>query len=242
MSAEKTLEILNLFDFNTRELTVPQMAEMLNQPQSSVYRNLRLLKVKGFIIESNGSYKLGYRFIKLANIVKSDISIGSIARPIMTQLTKDIGETSILLIRSEYNAVCLETIPSHQPIKVSSEQGGILPLYGGAASKIILAHMEEKFVDELFEKGLVKKHTENTIVDPILLKKNLKEIREKGYCISDSEIDYGVVSLGVPIRDMENKVIASLSIAGPRDRVLNMDKEKIISKLNNAVKEVNKFI
>ena len=49
MSAEKTLDILDLFDFHTTSLTVPQIADKLQQPTSSVYRHLRVLKEKGYI-------------------------------------------------------------------------------------------------------------------------------------------------------------------------------------------------
>ncbi len=63
MSAEKTLDILDLFSLETRELSVARIAELLDQPQSSVYRHLRTLKEKGYIVESNtGTYRLGYRF------------------------------------------------------------------------------------------------------------------------------------------------------------------------------------
>ena len=232
VSAEKTLEILDLFNFQTRELSVPQIAEMLNQPQSSVYRHLRVLKEKGYVIETNGGlYKLGYRFLELAKIVKTDSSIASIAFPIMRDLTNETGETSILTIVSGLNAICLEVVTSTQPIKVSSEQGKILPLYAGASSRVLLAYMPSETVDELLEQGLLKRYTQNTIVDPVQLKENLEETRLRGYAVSDSEVDEGVMAYGAPIKDMDNQVIAALSIAGPRERMLKKNEQTLIDSL-----------
>lgn len=243
MSAEKTLDILDLFDFDTRALNVPQIAEKLGQPQSSVYRHLRLLKEKGYVMESaNGYYSLGYRLLKLAKIVRLDINISGIALPVMRQLTKDTEETTILLVHSNLQAVCLEAVSSHQPIKVSSEQGQIVPLYGGASSKALLAFLGEEVVEGLFAGGYVRKHTELTITDKATLKENLATIREKGYAYSDGEIDEGVVSYGVPILDSNNQVTASLSIAGPRERMLEKDEGELVAHLKAAAQTIQRYL
>lgn len=243
MSAEKTLDILDLFNFQTRELSVPQIAERLNQPQSSVYRHLRVLKERGYVIETNGGlYKLGYRFLELAKIVKTDSSISSIAFPVMRKLTNATSETTILTIASGLNAICLEVIESSQSIKVTSDQGKIVPLYAGASSTAILAYMPIETVDELFQKGLLKKFTEQTIVDPVELKGNLMETRSRGYAVSDSEVDDGVFAYGIPIRNMDNQVVASLSIAGPRERMLEKDEQSLIDCLQSAKTEIEKFL
>lgn len=243
MSAEKTLDILDLFNFKTRELTVPQIAELLNQPQSSVYRHLRVLKDKGYVIETSGGlHKLGYRFLELAKIVRTENSISSIALPVMRQITSETEETTILTIVSGLNVVCLETVSTVQPIKVTAEQGQIMPLYGGASSKALLAYLPDEIVVELFKQGIVKKHTSKTIVDIDQLRENLKVIREKGYAASDSELDEGVLAYAVPIRDSDNTVIASLTIAGPRERMLEKDENSIIDHLQSGINEIQKYL
>ncbi|NHN34153.1 IclR family transcriptional regulator [Paenibacillus agricola] len=243
MSAEKTLDILDLFNFKTRELTVPEIAQLLNQPQSSVYRHLRVLKEKGYVIETNGGmHKLGYRFLEMAKIVRTDNSISSLALPVMRQLTSETGETSILTIISGLNVVCLETVSPSQPIEVTAEQGQIMPLYGGASSKALLAYLPDETVVELFKQGIVKKHTSRTILDIDQLRQNLKEIRDKGYAVSDSELDEGVLAYAVPIRDSDNIVIASLTIAGPRERMLVKDANNIIDHLQSGINEIQKYL
>ncbi|WP_164553262.1 IclR family transcriptional regulator [Brevibacillus marinus] len=243
MSAEKTLEILDLFTPERRELSVQEISQLLNQPQSSVYRHLRVLKEKGLVRETNGGlYKLGYRLLEMANIVRMDNGLVTVALPVMRQLTQEIGETSILIVASGLQAVCLETVPSSHPIKVSSERGKIIPLYGGASSKALLAYMKEEIVDELFRKNMVQTHTANTIVDPQQLKADLQQIRERGYAVSDQEIDEGVFAYGVPIRDAQGQVIASLSIAGPRDRMLAKDEKALIDNLQSAANEIQKYL
>lgn len=243
MSAEKALDILDLFTQETTQLTVPQLAEHLGQPVSSVYRHLRVLKDRGFVIETfGGYYKLGYRFLEMANIVRSDITITEIALPVMRQVTKNTEETSILTVVSGLNAVCLETVPSVQPIKVSSEQGKILPLYGGASTKILLAYQPDETIDRLYQENIVRSHTPYTITDKASLKQDLATIREQGYALSDSEIDEGVYAIGVPIKNRNNEVVAGLSIAGPSERIKKREVAFYIQALESAVKEIQQYL
>ena len=238
MSAEKTLDILDLFDFHTTSLTVPQIAEKLQQPTSSVYRHLRVLKEKGYIMEAlDGKYKLGYRFLRMANIVKKDSSLSTIARPIMIHLTEETGETSILLVQSGLHGVCLENVPSSQRINVAAEQGAIVPLYGGASGKTLLAFLGDNIVDELFENNLVRKYTDSTPLNPAELKRQLAAIRSNGFAFTDGEVDEGVVAYGVPIYDGAN-VIAALSLAGPRNRLLEKPSAYWVGQLKKAAESI----
>jgi DNA-binding IclR family transcriptional regulator len=243
MSAEKTLEILDLFSFNSKELMVHEMAKHLDLPISSVYRYVRILKHKGYLTEKeDGIYKLGYRFLEMANMVKSDNSLSTLALPVMKELTKKTEETSILTIISGCYAVCLETVLAYHPIKVSAEQGSILPLHAGASSKTLLAYQSHKFVKELFQKGYIKQLTPNTITDPKILDIELNEIREKGYSISDEEVDKMVFAYGVPIRNTDQQVIAALSTAGPRERILEKDKSFYLDALFEASETLQKHL
>lgn len=243
MSAEKTLAILDLFTLDQRAFNVAEIAEQLEQPQSSVYRHLKLLKDKGYIVETHdGQYKIGYRFLKMAKIVRAENNLISIAKPMMIRLGDISKETIILAVRSRYHAVCLENVPSFQPIKVTSEQGGIMPLHCGASSKVLLAHTDDLFIDGLFEQGLVEKYTEKTITDKNKLKQHLQEIKENGYASSVGEIDDGVLAYGVPIFNMDDQIVGSLSIAGPKERMANQDKTFYIDQLITAVAEMQEYL
>lgn len=243
MSADKTLGILDLYDSNTRVLTVSEIAEKLSQPQSSVYRHLRVLKERGYISESvEGQYRLGLKLLDMARIVRHDNSLLSVSRPEMIKLSNETKETIILSVRFNYSVVCLDTIQSTYPIKVSSQQGGIMPLHCGASSKVLLAAMEDSFVDELFEQGMVKKYSEKTIYEKEALLKGLQFIRDNGYAQSLGEIDEGVLAYGVPIHDFNEKVVASLSIAGPADRMMQQDKEFYIHKLKRSAEQIEQYL
>ncbi|WP_034749056.1 IclR family transcriptional regulator [Halalkalibacter wakoensis] len=241
MSAEKTLEILDLFKADKRELTVPEMASLVGIPTSTAYRHVRILKGNGYVMEKKeGIYQLGYKLLEFATIVRMDLSISEVALPEMRRLTNLINETTILTILSGENVICLETVTPEQPIKVSSRQGKVLPFHAGASSKALVAFTPIDIVEELIKKNGLSKCTEKTVTDIEVFKRDLEEIRNKGYVATDEEVDIGVFAYGVPIRDVTGKAIAALSIAGPRDRLMSKNKDHIVKELLTAAKVIQK--
>ncbi|WP_165972016.1 IclR family transcriptional regulator [Paenibacillus piri] len=239
MSTRKTLEILDLYSLDTRELSVPQISEMMDIPQSSVYRYIRILKEKKYLAEtSRGTYQLGLRFLEMSNFINLNNELSLAAGPIMRQLTNETQETTVLVILSGLQAICIENISSSfHMVKVSSEPGKYIPLYAGASSKAILAYMGNEAVNKLFKYGVVRRHTANTITEKEALLQNLKKIRENGYAESDNELDEGVYTYAVPIFS-GTTVLGSLSIAGPRERMIAKDKEALIASLKEAALQI----
>jgi DNA-binding IclR family transcriptional regulator len=99
------------------------------------------------------------------------------------------------------------------------DRGTTIYLHSGASGKVILAYLNpEERARTIQEKGL-KRLTANTITDPSALKKELEEIRRRGYAVSDQEIYQGVKAIAAPIFDFQGKITASLGVAGPRERL-----------------------
>ena len=244
MSFIKNLfSILNLFSINKKSLSVQEMADALDIPKSSVYRYVRILKDQGYLIEHyTGKYHLGYKFLEFANIVKSDINITEIAYGRMNDLKIEFDETVILSVLSDAYTVCLATSNSSRTIQVSSEEGKVLPLHAGATSKAILAYQSNEFIKSLFANGYLPKYTDYTITEQDKLVSDLNSIVTRGYAYSFSEVDEGVISYGFPIQNTNGSVFASLSIAGPEERMKQKEEKVLVEKFREVVKQIEYFL
>jgi|SRR5699024_1913172 len=244
MTANKVLNILTLFTMDNRSMKVDEISNELDIPISSVYRHIRVLKEYGYLIEDNyGNYKLGYKFLELANIVRADISLTTLVKPHMDRLTTQFRETTILNVISGLNAVCLTTsVIDNAAIKVSSAEGKVMPLFGGASAKALLAYQNEDTINKIFEKNLVHKYTDQTIVEKEELMADLLQVKRNGYSVSLGELDEGVKAYGFPIFDSKNKVVASLTIAGPDFRMKHRNKEDIVKAFKDTVEQIEFYL
>jgi DNA-binding IclR family transcriptional regulator len=74
--------------------------------------------------------------------------------------------------------------------------------------------MPDSVTQHIIDKGLLR-FTPNTLCDPVRLRADLAAINERGYAIDDMEHEYGIRCVAVPIRNIGNAVVASMSISGP---------------------------
>lgn len=244
MTANKVLSILTLFTMDRRSMTVEEISSDLGIPLSSVYRHIRVLKENGYLVEDKfGNYKLGYKFLELANVVRADISLTGIAKPYMDELTTRFRETTILNVISGLNAVCLTTsVIDNAAIKVSSAEGKVMPLYGGASAKALLAYQDDKIIDRIFDNSLVNSITENTITNKENLIEDLLQVKRNGFSTSIGELDEGVKAYGFPIKNSKEEVIASLTIAGPEFRMKHRSEEEIVDAFKAVVKNIERYL
>jgi len=116
--------------------------------------------------------------------------------------------------------------------------GKILPLHCGAGGKVLLAFLPPPERRKIIEGKGLEQFTSNTIVDPLLLEKDLEKIRRDGYAVSKGEREEGAYSIVAPIFDQNGKIAASLSISGPIFRLSDLDLAKNAEAVKNAAKEI----
>jgi IclR family KDG regulon transcriptional repressor len=223
-SLGKGLDILFLFA-EKPFLNLKEISSMSGLPKSTCYRFLNTLRKKDLVELDSGSgkYKLGLRLLRLHSGVLGSMDIGETSLPFMEELSQISGETVQLVTLNRDEGVCVEKVESREKLRVMPNKGDIIGLHSGASGKVIMAYLTEQERDRIIlEKGL-KKFTIHTICDRGELEQQLQKIREQGYAISDQEIYIGTTAIAAPIFDHAGKVSASISVAGPRER-LTQDK------------------
>jgi IclR family transcriptional regulator, pca regulon regulatory protein len=79
--------------------------------------------------------------------------------------------------------------------------------------KVILAFMSERHVAEIISQMDFKAKTERTIISPASLKKELAEIRARGYALNDEELERGLRAVAAPIIGYTGEAFAAINIA-----------------------------
>jgi len=216
----KGIRILSLFDEIRPIIDVSAISTLLNLPKSTAYRYIATLKSQGLIEEDTkpGHYRLGLKILELSWVARKNLDILNIALPVMKELMEKTQETVFLFVPYGQKAVCIERIESPHPLRLTFERGRTLFLHAGASAKILMAYLSEEEQKKIIREIGLPKLTERTIVDPERLKVELQDIRKRGYAVSHGEVDPTSRAIGAPILDEYGKIIAGVSIAGPKHR------------------------
>jgi DNA-binding IclR family transcriptional regulator len=241
LSLQKGLDILCCFTFDDDALSAHTISKRLNIPLSTTYRYLETLEESGFLTKANDSnnYTLGCMGFQLGNIVAIQLRLVNTALPHMKSLASLSGETVFLVIISGWKTLVLETVETHRRIKLTVDPGSTQRLHAGAASKILLAYQKESFIDSLFQKVVLTKYTENTPTDPMVIREELRTIREQGFAFSCQEVDLGACGIAAPIFDGRGKVMAGIVAAGPKERFSEESKPRLIQMVKDTAKRIS---
>lgn len=189
--------------------------------KSVVHRLLFTLATAGLLVRNaeNGRYSLGPLMAQLKPRGGANGALRQLARPFLQQLAEACGETVSLCVLEETHGLCIDNIESPQAMRFTVFTGETFPLNAGCIGKVMLAFQPPDFIESLIARKALKRYTPNTITDPKKLRAELAQIRRLGYGFSDSEINAGSRSVGAPITDAGNRVIASLVISSPSIRM-----------------------
>lgn len=134
--AERVLYVLATLAREEAPLTVAALAERTGLAQSTLYRQVALLKRWGFVLEQAGAYTPGPLCVQLARGFDQSSYLIQEALPDMTRLAADSGETVGLLVAMSDQAVCLEMVESRHPLRCSFVKGRGLPLARGGLGQV----------------------------------------------------------------------------------------------------------
>jgi DNA-binding IclR family transcriptional regulator len=232
---ERALDILFVLTDAESTMSVSEIADKVGIPESTAYRLLQTLERKGIVErKSVGQIGLGLRILDLARSLHQQIDgeLFNVARPIMERLTEQTNESSLLCVRTGVQAICVQNVETRQMIRMSIENGKIMPLHRGASGKAILA----------FENGRTRDQVLSAISDDNVkssVSTELARTREMGYSFTIGEVDPYIFGIAAPIFDTNRRVIASLTIGGPTVRMPSGDNNRLIQSVVEAADEIS---
>lgn len=164
-------------------------------------------------------YKLGPLIFELGLSAPQQSGLVRAARPVLEHLAAATGDTVYLVLRSGTDAICLDRIEGHFPIRVMTMNiGDRRPLGVGAAGLAMLAGLPETE----FEAILREKKAEFAAYN--FEQKDMRDAvmrtRVTGYGISQQVLTPGVSGVGMAIWSSRRTPIAGISIASVTDRIL----------------------
>ena len=241
MSAiNRALDILFCVAEAGRDVGISEIAQMLGSDKATVFRALKAFE-KRDLIEQNAEtkkYRLGLGTVSLAGKKLHGLSVASRAQPFLSKLSQDMQETVQLSVRSGDRVLYLAVVESPQPIRVASEVGAFAPMHCTAAGKIFLAFSEPD-IESFVSRSPLEKRTPNTLTDVEALKRDLQQVRERGWSMDDEELLPHLRVVAAPIRDFSGNVSAAIALGGPTLRVTPEKVTGMVDAVTAAAQEIS---
>ncbi len=220
-SVTNAVRILKAFTPADPSWGVTDLARRVGVSKSSTHRILSTLADEGVLEQdiTTGRYQLGLAVFDMMAAMPSQRTLHKAVLVPMTELRSRTGETVQVGVLDQREVVYVERLDSPNTLTMFTELGRRTHAHATSSGKLLLAHLHRARLDRLLRGWRLPRVTKFTITDHDELRRDLESIRRRGYAENRQESEIGVVSIAAPVRDAAGRVVASLSLAGPAERV-----------------------
>ena len=208
-SLARGLTVLTAFGEDHAALTLTQVSQATGLARATARRALITYEHLGLVRARDRFFELTPRVLGLGFPPLSRISLAEIASPHMAELAGRVHESTSLSVLSGSDIQYTARVATGRIMSVNITVGTRLPAYATSMGRVMLADLPE----EDRETGPLRALTSHTVTDPVTLARVLDEVRARGYALVDEELEEGLRSIAVPVRDRTGRVVAALNVA-----------------------------
>lgn len=220
------LAVIESFQNAQETASLSELAQRTNLSRGTVRRALLTLQELGYVHEKNGQFALTPRTLRLGYSYLSSQPIWTLTRPFVEEVFEQTGETTSLSVLDDGMIVYLIRLVAPRLLHDRLAIGSRLPAYPASMGRVLLAGLPPEELDAYLSKTELRALTPLTIIDPKRVKGLIDQARESGYAVNDQEMEIGLRSIAVPIKDPDNNVIAAVNIGCSTARTSYAEMEK----------------
>lgn len=198
--------------------TITELADHVDLPKSTVYNYLQTLLADEYVVEDEGIYRVGLRFLEIGEHARCKQELYQVAPPEIDKLAQETGELANLVVEEHGLGVYLYRSKGDDAVDLDNPVGKRQYLNGTAFGKAMLAYMSEEDIERIIDRHGLPTRTKHTVTDRETLYEELDEIRDRGWALDDGEGLQGLRCVGVPILTDDETVHGAVSISGPKSR------------------------
>jgi len=226
-SLARGLAVLRTFDRDLPRMSLAAVAARSGLSRAAARRLVLTLQHLGYVRADGRDYTLTPRVLELGYGFLGSLNLTDLVQPLMEDLTRRVDESCSMAVLDGQSIVYVARVPVRKVMTVSLGVGAQLPAYCTSMGRTLLAGLDEAELAGWLKACKPVHHTEHTIIDRSWLRRAIDEVRTQGFAYVEQELELGLCSIAVPVRNREGRVAAALNIgmrfdAGARTRAVEV--------------------
>ncbi len=240
-SVARAVAVLFTFTQERPELSLAELTALTKIPKPSLFRIVWTLCDNGLLIENSrtGLYSLGHALLRLSYIRASQQSFRVKTLPVMYRIRDAVNENVVFAVRSGLRRINVDYVESVRAIGRVPQPGFDVPLYAGAAGRVLLAAMSDEQLDEYLSQTSFTPFTPFTIVEPQRLRRQVRWARVHGFAIALGEVTPDIIGIAAPVSNESGEVFAALYVTIPRTRNLREHRYRCIAEIMAGARDIS---
>jgi IclR family transcriptional regulator, pca regulon regulatory protein len=206
------LDVLACFDAHHPSMSLTEVAEAAGLARPTARRLLLTLEELGFVRSSGGTFALTPKVLTLGMAYVGSLGLWDIARPHLEALVAGTGESSSMAQLDGSDIIYVARVAVPKIIALRVDVGTRFPAVQTSQGKVLLAALSPDELDATLATPSRAGLPTYIGRSPEQLRRELTEVRARGWALADEELAPGVRSVAVPVRDGTGTVRAAMNV------------------------------
>ncbi len=217
-SLERGLAVIRAFDADHPELTLSEAARLTGLTRATARRILHTLVALGYMSSDGKVFRLRPRVLELGYAYLSSLTLPQVAMPHLERLAADAHESASVSVLDGIDIVYVARVATKRIMTVAIALGTRFPAYATSMGRVLLAGQGDEWLAGYLASTTLRALTPYTITDPDVLRDELAAVRARGWALVDQELEEGLRSIAVPVRNPAGDVVAAVNVSASAGR------------------------
>jgi IclR family transcriptional regulator, pca regulon regulatory protein len=207
------LDVIRAFGPERPVMALSEVAAATGLARPTARRILLTLESLGYVrSDGAGGFALTPRVLELGTAYVQSLGLWDVARPHLERLVARTGESSSVAQLDGSDIVYVARVAVPKIIALAVSIGTRFPAPATSLGKVLLAGLEPDELDEVLAQpsraGVTARwQPSREEIDAVL-----RDVRAKGWALTDEQLAPGIRSVAAPLRDGAGRVVAALNV------------------------------
>lgn len=214
-SLARGLHVLRTFDADHANPSLAEIAARTGFSRAAARRLVLTLQHLGYVHADGRGYVLTPRVLELGFGYLGTLNLTDLVQPLLESLAHTVNQSCSMAVLDAQSIVYVARVPVRRVMTIALGIGARLPAYAASMGRVLLSGLAEPELKTWLAQCKPVRMTTHTVTDPRRLKKIIETVRGQRYAYVEQELELGLCSLAVPIRNQAGRIAAALNVGLP---------------------------
>jgi IclR family pca regulon transcriptional regulator len=206
------LDVLRGFEPGKQKMTLSEVAAKADLARPTARRILITLESLGYVRSDETGFSLTPRVLELGMAYVGSQNLWQLAEPHLRDLVKHTNESCSVAQLDGSDIVYVARVAVPKLVALSVTIGTRFPVVQTSLGKVLLAALDPGQLDEVLATPSRSGISPRWNPSREELDEVLRDVRAKGWAITDQELAMGIRSVAAPIRNGEGRTVAAVNV------------------------------
>jgi IclR family transcriptional regulator, pca regulon regulatory protein len=216
---ESGLLVIEAFDQDRPRLSISEVAQRAGLSRAAARRHLLTLTRLGYAHQQGRQFELSAKVLRFGQSYMHSARLPRLLQPQLTRMALTLQEASSAGVLDGQDVISVAAATAGRVVSATVQPGSRVPAWCTANGRVLLAALPNEALDAFIARQPLLPLTPQTLTQRDRLRLEIERVRVRGYALVDQELEPGLRTLSVPLRNFRGEVVAAINVSAHAGRM-----------------------